>query len=187
MVYNNKPPKKNQKASYTTQQTHDKIQKGRTFWLEIPSYMPNQAENEQQTTFMNKKVEAFALFLCCYITTNHPRKIEKVRIQNNKLMIKYKMVEPFGLKNQKALYTKQQTHDKIQKGQTFWLEMPSYMPSQAENEQQTTFMNKKVEAFALFLCCYITTNHPRKIEKVRIQNNKLMIKYKKIKPFGLKN
>jgi len=39
---------KNRKASYTKPQTHDKIQKDRTFWLEIPSYRPSQAENEKQ-------------------------------------------------------------------------------------------------------------------------------------------
>ena len=29
-----------------------------------PSYIPNQGENKQQTTFKTKKVEPFGLFLC---------------------------------------------------------------------------------------------------------------------------
>ena len=60
MVYNNKPPKKNQKASYTTQQTHDKIQKGRTFWLEIPSYAKPSRKRTTNNAFDKKKMQRIA-------------------------------------------------------------------------------------------------------------------------------
>ena len=40
----------------------------------------------------------------------------------------------------KALYTKQQTHDKMQKGQTFWLEIPSYLQTKPKTNNKQRFL-----------------------------------------------
>ena len=94
---------------------------GRTFvaWNTITP--ANQAENEEQTMFMNRKIKAFGLFLCekskkPSYNPNQAENEEQTTFMNKK-------VKDFGL------FLCEKT------------KKPSYIPNQPENEQQTTFMN----------------------------------------------
>jgi len=156
MVHNNKPLKKNRKASYTKQQTHDKMQKGQTFWLEIPSYLQtkpktnnkqrflwtkrsnlvawntiipaNQAENEQQTTFfMNKKVEP------CGLKYHHTCKPSRKWTTNN------------------VFYE--------HKGRTLWLEIPSFLQTKPKTNNKQRLWTKRSNLLVCFCAKKVKYHH----------------------------
>ena len=99
---------------------------------------------------------------------NHVEQIHKLRIQNDKVIVEQKKVQPFVLiiKNEQSsklcCCDESKNHKKL-----------------VNDAHATSKPNKPRPKW------YITTNDSRKIHKLRIQNDKLVVEQKKIQPFVL--